>query len=105
MESLHLEKCAVIPDYERVDREENSNLLVEKTIQLAANVTELAETHNELVTGQGKVLNQTMSLLDSILRQCIEVESEQVDLLNYSLGNRDICNWLSQILLNLCLSS
>lgn len=74
-------------------------------MQLAANVTELAETHEELVNGRGQVLKQALALMDAVVKQCIEVESEQVELINYSIGNRDMCNYLSKVILNLCLAS
>ena len=67
-------------------------------------MTELAETHHDLVHGRGKILNLTISLIRNVVHQCDEVESEQVDMLYYSIGNRQICNSLSKILLNLCLS-
>ena len=47
------EKCQVLPAYDRVEREDGTNRLVENTISLAANVTELAETHHDLVLGRG----------------------------------------------------
>ena len=46
-------KCQVLPAYDRVEREDGTNRLVENTIGLAANVTELAETHYDLVHGRG----------------------------------------------------
>ena len=46
-------KCQVLPAYDRVEREDGTNRLVENTIGLAANVTELAETHHDLVHGRG----------------------------------------------------
>mmetsp|Transcript_2750 Transcript_2750/g.3784 ORF Transcript_2750/g.3784 Transcript_2750/m.3784 type:complete len:135 (+) Transcript_2750:1836-2240(+) len=46
-----------------------------------------------------------MALMDAIVKQCIEVESEQVELINYSIGNRDMCNYLSKLTLNLCLAA
>lgn len=46
-------KCQVLPAYDRVEREDGTNRLVEHTIGLAANVTELAETHHDLVHGRG----------------------------------------------------
>ena len=49
-------KCQVLPAYDRVEREDGSNCLVENTIGLAANVTELAETHYDLVHGRGQLL-------------------------------------------------
>ena len=48
--------CAVIPDFELIEREDDTNVLIENTIELAANVTELAETHTELVHGRGQIL-------------------------------------------------
>ena len=47
------ERCKVLDDYKRYDCEPDSNRLIEGTIQLAANVTELAETQNDLVNGSG----------------------------------------------------
>jgi len=73
--------CSVLPDFDRVEREDGMNHLVENTLLLAANVTELAETHDQLVHGRGQVLMQTCALLQNIVSQCIEVESEQVDML------------------------
>ena len=46
-------KCQVLPAYDRVEREDGTNRLVENTIGLAANVTELTETHHDLVHGRG----------------------------------------------------
>lgn len=48
--------CSVLPDFDRVEREDGMNHLVENTMRLAANVTELAETHDQLVHGRGQVL-------------------------------------------------
>ena len=79
--------------------------MIEETIHLAANVTELAETHFDLVNGRGQVLQQTFALLDIVVTYCVGVESEKVEMTNYSVGNRDICNYLSQVILNLCLST
>ena len=98
-------KCEVLPYYDGIEREDGTNRLIENTIDLAANVTELAETHENLVHGRGQILKQAMSLLNHLVEQCIEVESEQVDMLNYSIGNRQICNSLSKIMLNLCMST
>jgi len=42
-----------LDDYDRIERVEGTNTLIECTMQLAANVTELAETHEELVNGRG----------------------------------------------------
>ena len=50
------ESCAVIPDFELIEREDDTNVLIENTIELAANVTELAETHTDLVHGRGQIL-------------------------------------------------
>ena len=81
-------KCEPLPTYDGIDREEGTNRLVENTIDLAANVTELGETHESLVNGTSQILKQVMALLKHIVGQCIEVESEQVDMLHYSIGNR-----------------
>ena len=40
---------------------------MESTIKLAANVTELAETQNDLIHGKGQILKQTMKLLGTIV--------------------------------------
>lgn len=98
-------KCQPLPAYDGIEREDGTNRLVENTIDLAANVTELAETHESLVYGRSQILKQTMGLLSHLVQQCIEVESEQVDMLHYSIGNRQICNSLSKIVLNLCTST
>lgn len=97
-------KCVQLEEIDTIDREEGTNRLVENTIDLASNVTELAETHSELIFGRGCLLKKTIDLLNHIVEQCDEVESEQVELINYSIGNRQICNSLSKILLNLCQS-
>lgn len=55
-EEFCFETCAVIPDFELIEREEDTNMLIENTIELAANVTELAETHTALVLGRGQIL-------------------------------------------------
>ena len=55
-EEFCFETCAVIPDFELIEREEDTNVLIENTIELAANVTELAETHTALVLGRGQIL-------------------------------------------------
>ena len=55
-EEFCFETCAVIPDFELIEREDDTNVLIENTIELAANVTELAETHTELVHGRGSIL-------------------------------------------------
>ena len=98
-------KCEPLPHFDGIEREDGTNRLVENTIDLAANVTELAETHETLVHGRSQILKQVMALLNHIVEQYIEVESEQVDMLHYSIGNRQICNSLSKILLNLCMST
>lgn len=99
------EPCQVLGEFDRIEREEDESRLIEGTMQLAANVTELAETHEELVNGRGQVLKQALALMDAVVKQCIEVESEQVELINYSIGNRDMCNYLSKVILNLCLAA
>ena len=50
------DKVEYLPEFDRIEREEGTNRLIENTIDLAANVTELAETHNDLVHGRGKIL-------------------------------------------------
>ena len=47
------EKCKVLEPYPRFEMEPNFNRLIESTIKLAANVTELAEVHQDLVNGSG----------------------------------------------------
>ena len=81
-EMQHLEdggdftKCEPLPYFDGIDREDGTNRLVENTIDLAANVTELAETHENLVHGRSQILKQAMALLNHVVEQCIEVESE-----------------------------
>ena len=70
----------VVYRFDRVELEPDSNHLIEGTIKLAANVTELAETQHELVNGQGSVLKQAMALLDLIISKCIVIESESVEM-------------------------
>ncbi len=65
-----------LPAFDRVDREDGMNRLIENTFNLAANVTELAETHEALVHGRGQILMQTCALMQNLVTQCIEVESE-----------------------------
>lgn len=98
----NFDKCVQLEDVDTIEREEDMNRLVENTIDLAANVTELVETHSDLIFGKGNLLKKTVGLLNYIVEQCDEVESEQVDMLSYSIGNRQICNSLSKIVLNLC---
>ena len=91
MEGSNLDRRDVENKFDRVERETDFNHLIEGTIQLAANVTELAETQNELVNGQGQVLKQAMALLDLIVTKCVVIETEQIELANYAIGNRDVC--------------
>lgn len=98
----NFDKCVQLEEIDTIEREDDMNRLVENTIDLAANVTEIAETHNDLIYGRGSLLKKTVGLLNLLVEQCDEVESEQVDMLSYSIGNRQICNSLSKILLNLC---
>ena len=53
MEGSHYDKQEIYDKFDRVERELDANHLIEGTMQLAANVTELAETQNELIAGQG----------------------------------------------------
>ena len=61
------EKCQVLPKYDFIERQDSTNGLVENTIKLAANVTELQETHHDLLHGKGQVLKLTMNLLGTIV--------------------------------------
>ena len=60
-------KCLPLPAYDGIEREDGTNRLVENTIDLAANVTELAETHDNLVHGRSQILKQAMGLLSHLV--------------------------------------
>ena len=81
------------------------NKLVENTMSLAANVSELLETQQELVSGKGQLLMQAMDLLHRLIEVCDETrvdDGEGVDIMTFSNGNRLICKSVSQILLSIC---
>ena len=69
-------RCQPLPDYDGIEREDGTNRLIESAVELAANVTELNETHHDLINGRAKVIDYTLNLLNHIVQQCIEVESE-----------------------------
>ena len=49
-------RCQPLPYFNEIERENGTNRLIENTIDLAANVTELVETHQDLVHGKAKIL-------------------------------------------------
>lgn len=60
-------KCQPLPYFDGIERENGTNRLIENTINLAANVTELVETHQNLVHGKAKILNLTLNLLNHLV--------------------------------------
>ena len=69
-------RCQPLPDYDGIEREDGTNRLIESAVELTANVTELNETHHDLINGRAKVIDYALDLLNHIVQQCIEVESE-----------------------------
>ena len=53
--------------FDGIEHEDGTNRLIENTIDLAANVTELVESHQDLVHGKAQILKQALDLLNHLV--------------------------------------
>ena len=80
----------------------NANSLVELTMQLVANVTELAENHPVLLTRSDNLLDQIVKIAQQLLTFVEEQGTDYIDMMDLSFGNLQLGKSVCLILHNLC---
>ena len=72
---------------EETDKNVNGNRLVEETMFLVSNVTELAENHYSLVKNAGKLLVYLVKIAQKLFTVAHDNGLDSVEMLNLTFGN------------------